>query len=172
MGYMTVVTILNDGWHVIKKNKDELIDRIEDGMKGIERSCGSPHLSKKRVTKHSIKNYSSVVSVNRSFHADDENLLYVGMNNMKNLSHADPDLSIDHIKTRIKDLNHASELLNRSKEYMYIRMAEYILKECRQKGKTDEEISNGIDAYVNELVCENGKSVSEKELRKAIKSLT
>ena len=55
---------------------------------------------------------------------------------------------------------------------MYIRMAEYILKECRQKGKTDEEISNGIDAYVNELVCENGKSVSEKELRKAIKSLT
>lgn len=177
MGYMTVITILNDGWHIAKNNTNELIDRIEDGMNGIERFGGIPRLSKKIVTKHNIKNYSSVISVNRSFHADDENLLYVGMNNMKNLTHTDQDLSVEQIQCRIKDISHAQKLLEQSKENMYYQIAEHIVKTCRLQcnitleKKTEEELVDCINRYVDEVVEASAGTISGKELRKAIKRL-
>jgi len=36
MGYMTTITILNDAWSNIEKNKQEFIDNINAGMVGID----------------------------------------------------------------------------------------------------------------------------------------
>ena len=175
MGYMTVVTILNDGWHVIKNNKEELIDSIENGMHGIERVCGSPHLSKKMVTRHSIKNYSSCVIVNRSFHADEDTLLYVGQNNMKNLTHSDADTDIDTMLTRMRDINRAKDLLARSEENMYYQIAEQIVRkskmECSmtQEDKTEKDVADCIEQCINEVVKKGADGISGKKLRNAIK---
>jgi len=171
MGYMTVMAILNDGWHVMKKNKEELIDRIEDGMNGIERFCGTPHLSKKVITKHGIKNYSSVVIVNRSFHADDENLLYVGMNTMKNMTHADPDMDMEHMIMHMKDIKHAKDLLERSESNMYFRLAESILRDVKGQGGNNKEADDHITKLIKETVEQSGGIVSEKELQNEINRL-
>lgn len=37
MGYMTTITILNDGFDQIKENPKEFVDAINDGMDGYRR---------------------------------------------------------------------------------------------------------------------------------------
>jgi hypothetical protein len=76
MGYMTVVSILNDAWETIKENPDQLLKNIEEGMN----SYGNT------VQSFPVGNHANPMEVHSSFHANHQVVLVVGGNHMEDLS--------------------------------------------------------------------------------------
>lgn len=103
MGYMTVVSILNDGWETIKKNKDQFIENIEAGMK-------SNH-SKKFINDYSVGNFANPMEVSKPFHVDMPHIFFVGRNSMTVLT----DLSSDDLNEmgfQLKEIKEARQMLS------------------------------------------------------------
>jgi uncharacterized protein YsxB (DUF464 family) len=82
MGYMTVVSILNDAWPTIKENHEQFIANIEHGMDDYDPS--------KTIHHYPISGYANPMEVRRSFHANQSVLLMVGQNHMEEVANINP----------------------------------------------------------------------------------
>ena len=115
MGYMTVVSILNDGWDIMKKNPDIFIENIQKGMSGNYRSSSVQH--------YPVKGYCNPMEVRRSFHADQSVLVMVGQNHMEDVSDFDPNRNNDfYLAYKARMLSAVEDKV----EYAYQQLAEKI----------------------------------------------
>ena len=112
MGYMTVVSILNDGWHTIEEHPDEFVRNIFNGMtEGKE-----PFGKQKRVKSYPVGNHCNPMQVAKSFHADCPQIFYVGQNCMTMLTDWTAK-DRDDIEFQLKRIKSAKSMLNdREKE--------------------------------------------------------
>lgn len=134
MGYMTNLSILNDGWDLIKKNPEDFIREIESGM--------APH-SSEVVTYHSIKNFSSPVIVSRSMHADIPQLT---------LSHCNSMVALHMPQENLEDLHHfsylqgsiatAQRVLDYAKQEVEDKVCIEVLRNIKAQGKDVTEMSD------------------------------
>lgn len=72
MGFMTEVSILNDSWHELRKNPQQLVDAIAAGM---DKRVASDHAARGEYIVH-----VNAVTVQPSHHAD-EPRLYIAWRN-------------------------------------------------------------------------------------------
>ena len=107
MGYMTVVSILNDAWHDIKKNPEQFIANIEKGMHDY---------TSKVINHYPISGYANPMEVHRSFHANQSNLLLVGGNHMENVAVIDSSRTDDfYLAYKARALHEAEEKIEHAK---------------------------------------------------------
>lgn len=108
MGYMTVVSILNDGLDVIKKQPEEFVNNIECGVDGI--SADRKYRYSNNVNDYPVGNFANPMEVAKSFHADNPQIFYVGQNCMTMLtdwtasSKEDMEFQLERIKEAKKTL--------------------------------------------------------------------
>jgi len=117
MGYMTTITILNDAYHEMEKNKEEFFDNILVGMNGRTRY----HKDFQRINCFGIGNYCNHMYVAQSNHADEDRLYLVGGNTMNTFGYANDDKNIEYRKRCLK----------RAKEIL--KYEEQLIKELEQK---------------------------------------
>lgn len=143
MGYMTVITILNDGWDLIKKHPDEFIRAIEDGMHTHTRDT---------VSYHSVANFSSPVIVAKSMHADVPQLILAQYNSMTalNVPQNDTD-TLQHFSNLQDNIIAAQSVINYAKVEIEEKAAEEILSDISRAGKTVKDMTDAdIKAYADE----------------------
>jgi len=98
MGYMTIITFLNDGFDQIEKYPEQFIDAIKLGMYGIDKNIrNNSDTRRKFITTHGVGNHSGLIDVAKSHHADYFRLYLVGRNIMTTFGYAN---EIDDIKYR------------------------------------------------------------------------
>lgn len=131
MGYMTVVSILNDGWHTIEHHLDEFSKNIFDGMTGCNHGVGP----QKMVNSYPVGNHCNPMQVAKSFHADCPQVFYVGQNCMTMLT--------DWTSKNKSDIEFQLERIKAAKS-----MLNYQEKELKKKLKEFERFHVG-----NELLC-------------------
>ena len=95
MGYMTIVTFLNDGFDQIEEYPEQFIEAIKLGMYGIDKH--NRNSNRNFITTHSIGYHGNLVEIAKSHHADDYRLYLVGRNAMTTFGYAN---EIDNIKYR------------------------------------------------------------------------
>lgn len=144
MGYMTNVSILNDGWDIIKKNPEQFIEAIEKGM--------SPRASE-AVTYHTIQNFSSPVIVSRSMHADIPQLTLSHCNSMLALhlpyDHLD---SLHHFSFLQSSIETAQRVLDYAKQEVEEKACLEIMKDIKAQHKNVEEMT---DEELQQIVKKN-----------------
>lgn len=87
MGYMTTISILNDGFHCIAKHPQELVDAISEGMNGMNRQSIFKQQEKEYgVSTFYVGNGGNNTLIAPAFHADDQHVFLVGQNFMYNLN--------------------------------------------------------------------------------------
>lgn len=134
MGYMTVVSILNDGWSTIKNHPDQFIENIEMGMNGSMEY--NDNESRKMINYYPVAGFCNPMEVAKSFHADTPQVFYVGQNCMTMLTDwtAKDKHSIDFQLERIKQaksiLNYQQKELKKKQELIrsYSKATELICK--------------------------------------------
>ncbi|WP_342423097.1 hypothetical protein [Paenibacillus sp. FSL E2-0178] len=89
MGYMTTITILNDGFSQIKDNPKEFVDKIGEGMNGNRRFLGSTEIN--NVNSFGVGNHCNNVIVAKSNHADDPRLFISYQNSMDTIGWGNDD---------------------------------------------------------------------------------
>lgn len=82
MGYMTIVSILNDGLDQIEENPKEFVDGITKNLNGTYKSNGKYQ----RSTTFGVGNHCNQVEVYQSFHADDTQVFFAGWNSLVNIN--------------------------------------------------------------------------------------
>lgn len=82
MGYMTTVTILNDGFHGIEEQPDKFVETIRDAMNG----CHNGFSDRCGVYTYYVGNAGNNVQLSPSYHADNTKLYLCGQNLMSDLS--------------------------------------------------------------------------------------
>jgi len=134
MGYMTVISVLNDGWETIKNHADEFMENIENGMQG-------GHVFRRNVNTFSVGNHCNPMEVSKSFHADNAQVFYVGQNCMTMLTDWTTNNKRD-IEFQLKRIKDAKSMIN------------YREKELKEK-------LNIISAYEKAKVLECKKDYKE-----------
>lgn len=129
MGYMTVVTISNDGWEIIKRNQVEFIENIEAGMNGLNSINGRYSLD--YVNEYSVGNFHCPMKVSKSFHADSPNVFWVGRNGMVQLTDANADTE-KAIKEQLNKITESKKLIN-----IYEKLLKEKLKQIKEKSKEE-----------------------------------
>lgn len=109
MGFMTVVSILNDGWDTIKKHPDQFIENIEMGMQGDGEN--GIRLYNSMVNEYPVDNFSNPMEVAKSFHADTPHVFFVGRNCMTMLTDYTAK-NKKEIEFQLKRIREAKVLLN------------------------------------------------------------
>lgn len=117
MGYMTTITILNDAYDAMEKNKEEFFDNISIGMNGHTRHTKGF----RRINCFGIGNYCNYMYVAQSNHANEDRLYLVGGNTMDTFGYANDEKDIEWRKKRLK---RAKEILKYEAE---------LIKELEQK---------------------------------------
>lgn len=142
MGYMTVVKILNDGWHIIKDNPEQFVENIEKGMH---------QYSDRLIVEYPVGNYVNPMSVHKSVHADIPQLLLVHQNAMWDLNTVYTDFakgvnSPERVKRHMEKIEYAKELLKSTGDSLLYEVSLRIKNEIVEKGiETSDE---SILAYI------------------------
>ncbi|WP_373262240.1 hypothetical protein [Hungatella hathewayi] len=111
MGYMTIVSILNDAWDVIEKHPEEFIENIEKGM----------HLYKgKTINDFPVGNYCNPMEVHQSVHADVPQLLLAHRNALTDLNAVKENKdSLFLMQYQMESLQLAKNLIKCAEENIY-----------------------------------------------------
>lgn len=140
MGYMTVVSILNDGWHLLQENPDKFMDNISRGMRGEYR--GSV------VQEYGVQGFANPMEVHRSFHANESNLLLVGQNHMENVADINPNRMDDFYLTyKVKTLQQAAYALSFAEDQVFAALANTIADVVRRENKDPAQVAETFKAY-------------------------
>lgn len=140
MGYMTVVSILNDGWHLLQENPDKFMDNISRGMRGEYR--GSV------VQAYGVQGFANPMEVHRSFHANESNLLLVGQNHMENVADINPNRMDDFYLTyKVKTLQQAAYALSFAEDQVFAALANTIADVVRRENKDSAQVAETFKAY-------------------------
>ena len=118
MGYMTTITIRNDGFDSIKKNPEEFIKAIEEGMNGVNKMYlnekGEP--DRKSVNDYSVGYHSNPLCVALSHHANIPRL-YIVHENMMNIIGSNSNLSEKRtLELRKRELQIIKDIINQEEE--------------------------------------------------------
>ena len=144
MGYMTVVSILNDAWHTIKENPKQFIENIEKGM--------HEYASPKVINHYPVSGYCNPMEVRRSFHANQSNLLLVGGNHMEDIVALDPNRSDDfYLAYKVRAMHEAEDKVEQAKMNLCIAIAEAIKTAVKNQGKSKDqilEVAEATDAFM------------------------
>lgn len=138
MGYMTVVSILNDAWETIKRHPEEFIENIEKGM-------NHPYYQDGAVQSYPVGNYYNPMEVAASFHADVPQVFYAGRNCMTMLTDHTAKKKND-IEFQLERAQEAKKVLNRQE------------KELKEKLKRFDEYEAG-----DILLCKKELKFSRKK---------
>lgn len=93
MGYMTTITILNDGFDQIKQNPERFVENIQLGMNGIN----TWRKRERKINTYSVGNHCNPMEVAQSHHADEARLYLVYQNMMTTFGWAN---DLEDIKLR------------------------------------------------------------------------
>lgn len=110
MGFMTTITILNDGFDQIEKYPKEFVECIKDGKDGVIKPGG---ISNKLVNDYGVGNFCNCVKVAQSHHADNPRLYLVYQNMMVSLGLNN---DITNIELRKRLLEIAKTLIKNEEE--------------------------------------------------------
>jgi len=153
MGFMTVVSILNDGWDTIKKHPDQFIENIEKGMNGnFESDIGT---YRSMVNDYSVGNFANPMEVAKSFHADTLQVFFVGQNCMTMLTDYSAKEKKD-IEFQLKKIKEAKSLISYQQKELKKKLEKFKLYkkddvlECKKDYKV---LSKGYSV----TLCERGK---------------
>ena len=150
MGYMTVVSILNDAWHTIKENPKQFIENIEKGM--------HEYASPKVINHYPVSGYCNPMEVRRSFHANQSNLLLVGGNHMEDIVAMDPNRTDDfYLAYKVRAMHEAEEKVEVAKTNLCVAIANAIATAVKNQGKTKDQILEVAEA------TESFMALSQKE---------
>ena len=143
MGYMTVVSILNDAWATIKENPKQFIQNIEDGMENFYGHT---------VNSYPVGNYSNPMEVRRSFHANQSKVLVVGGNHMEDLGEMKPMKSRDdfYLAYKMRTVHCAEDAVASAKLEVIVSAADMFADEMKRNGKDVSQIAEtiqGSDIY-------------------------
>lgn len=126
MGYMTTITLLNDGFDGIEKNPEKFIASINDAMAGCrdgrKDGCG--------ITHYSIGTASNMQTFS-SYHADETKILICGQNYMSDLTKVFGFKSAKDIEFQLSRIGTAQCLLDYTKKALERQLAEIQDKEQR-----------------------------------------
>lgn len=108
MGYLTTVTIYNDGASNLKKHPEELAEALDLATKSVQRNRGRNW--------DGIGNHANLLTIQKPRHADDHTLYLHAGNTVIDVYDADSDWAIDtfisemkyHLK-RLKELKKSKE---------------------------------------------------------------
>ena len=150
MGYMTVVSILNDAWHDIKENPEQFIANIEKGMHDYDTS--------KVIHHYPISGYCNPMEVRRSFHANQSNLLLVGGNHMEDIVAIDATRMDDfYLAYKVNAMHEAEDKIAQAKMNLCIAIANAIEAAMKNQGKGKDQILEVAEA------TESFMALSDKE---------
>lgn len=132
MGYMTVISILNDGWTSIQNNPEELVKQIDTGM---------DQMNPKTVTSHSVGNRYPSVFVGRSMHADNPQLMLACRNFMTSFHTPGDYMNVSEEFSRFsKNIAIAEETLDFARRTAEEKAANMVADDIRAAGKNPEEM--------------------------------
>lgn len=100
MGYMTTITILNDGFSQIEKSPKEFVENISEGMNGIRRYLGS--IERNNINSYGVGNHCNNVIVAKSNHADDPRMFISYQNSMDIIGWGNDSTDIEYRKRLVK----------------------------------------------------------------------
>lgn len=133
MGYMTIISILNDGWSRIKENPKEFIDKIETGMFTYRG---------KQVSHFSIGTFSSPLAVVKSKHADVPQLVYCQHNSTTDISAVSENKdSLSQLKYHKEVLNNSKQLIEAAEERIYDIIGTRVLKMIQENEENITDLS-------------------------------
>lgn len=143
MGYMTVVSFLNDGFDQLKEHPDQVVDNIING--------GNRYAPNDPVVKdYPVGNFVNPMEVAESFHADFSNVFLAGKNSMSMLTNTRCSSMAD-ICYQLEGIKEAKQLLNQAKKNI-----EATLEKIKQyKNGTKVKALLNIQV-VGDIVCKAG----------------
>lgn len=155
MGYMTVVSILNDAWDTMKENPKKFMENVEAGMNNYNGSA---------VQSYPIGSYANYMEVHRSFHSNLNKVLVVGGNHMEDLTELKPWKTNDdfYLAYKMRMVNLAEEMAKSAKQEVMDCAAEMIAKDMARANQDVSEIETVMQNYD---VC---KTLSEEEKDKLV----
>lgn len=133
MGYMTVVSILNDAWNTIKENPEQFIKNIEEGM----HSYHGPS-----INHYPVDNYANPMEVHRAFHANLTHVLVVGGNHMEDLTELNPRRVNDdfYLAYKMRTVHCVENMAKSSKTEILHSAADMIVADMKRCGKDISQI--------------------------------
>lgn len=139
MGFMTVVSILNDAWDTIKENPEQFIKNIEEGMENYHGSS---------VQHYPVGNYANPMEVHRSFHANLNKVLVVGGNHMEDLIELKPGKTNDdfYLAYKMRMAHCAEDMAASAKLEIMDSAAEMFASDMKRQGKTVDQIKETIQS--------------------------
>lgn len=159
MGYMTVVSILNDGWHLLQENPDKFMDNISRGMRGEYR--GSV------VQAYGVQGFANPMEVHRSFHANESKLLLVGQNHMEDVADMTPNRTDEFYLTyKVRTLHQAADALEYAQMQVFTVLADIIETAVRNKGDDILQIAESFEAF--RILEKNEKNMVLKMVQKSL----
>ena len=140
MGMMTVVSILNDAWLIIKENPEQFIKNIEDGMHNY---------SGKTVNMYPVGNHANPMEVHRSFHNSLNQVLIVGGNHMENLIELRPTRTNDdfYLAYKMTTANLAKSLAESTIREIQDEFAQLVYENMKLVGRGVDDISKCASEY-------------------------
>lgn len=172
MGYMTVVSILNDAWHDMEQNPKQFMENIQRGMHDYQ--------SSKIINHYPVSGYANPMEVHRSFHANQSNLLLVGGNHMENVAFLDPNRNDDfYLAYKVRVMHEAEEKIECLKTNLYCTIASAIKTAMTNQGKTVDdvyEVAKATECFmaltdkeqsiIIKMICESFNSSENERLFK------
>lgn len=140
MGFMTIVSILNDGWHLMKANPELFMENIEKGMRDW-----SPGGS---VREYPIKGFCNPMEVRRSFHADESVLLLAGQNALEDLADFDPTRKDDfYFAYKTRAMHRAATELEYANRLLQEKLSELIVQDMRARNLDKSNMKDTLKTY-------------------------
>lgn len=139
MGYMTVVSILNDAWHDMEEHPQQFMENIKKGM--------HDYSTAKVINHYPVAGYCNPMEVHRSFHANQSNLLLVGGNHMENVGVLDPNRTDDfYLAYKVRVMQEAEEKIEHAKVSLYFAIANSIENAMKSQGKSVDDVCEVAEA--------------------------
>ena len=161
MGYMTVVSILNDAWETIKEHPEEFIDNIEKGM-----VCHRGET----VKSYPVGNHCNPMEVHQSEHADIPQLLLAHGNAMIDLNAVRENKdSLFHLKYHMKSLGLAKNLIKCAEENIYDVVGKRIMDSLPEDMEISKMTVEEIIPYCEADEWRKELKIQSKTLAKYIK---
>lgn len=110
MGYMTVISVLNDGFENIKRHPGQFLENIEKGM-----VSNGP-----TVKSYPVGNHGNPMEVHRSVHADTPQLLLAHCNSLTDINAVRENKdSLFHLKRHMSEIKLAKNLIESAEDSIY-----------------------------------------------------
>lgn len=156
MGYMTIVSFLNDGFDVMRNDPKRVVENIINGA--------TDYRKKHTVNSYSVGNFVNPMAVAKSFHADCPNVFLAGQNSLTMLTDYSTD-SISDMEFQLQGIKDAKQLLKQAEK----RLEKYLCEIKKYKtGVKVKSKNSGIDLYEKTYLSDNVFTIVNDDLPEAI----